>query len=128
MTKKETTKDGRNSEIRVRYVKPEVFKALEHIAHNYKQKTIPGTILALIEAFKPDQELIKALQTRNNELHQKLAYYVNREQEQREAIKAHIQQLARGQKEGEKILQKFIPKKRGAKKATGRQVRITQLS
>jgi hypothetical protein len=54
MTKKETSKDGRNSEIRVRYVKPEVFKALEHIAHNFKQKTIPGTILALIDAFKPD--------------------------------------------------------------------------
>jgi hypothetical protein len=42
MTKKETTKEGRNSEIRVRYVKPEVFKALEQIAHNFKQKQYQG--------------------------------------------------------------------------------------
>jgi predicted transcriptional regulator len=128
MTKKETTKEGRNSEIRVRYVKPEVFKALEQIAHNFKQKTIPGTILALIDAFKPDQELIKALQTRNNELHQKLAYYVNREQEQREAIKNHLQQLARGQKEGEKILKQFIPKKRGAKRVPAGRSSLPRLS
>lgn len=75
---KKTIKDtGRNKEIRVRYVKPETFRALAECGAMLKEKTVPDTVLKLIHNYKADQLLIKQLQARNTQLNASLLAMVN---------------------------------------------------
>lgn len=59
---------GRNKEIRVRYVRPETFKALADCGRLLNEKTVPDTVVKLIHNYPGDQQLIKQLQARNNQL------------------------------------------------------------
>lgn len=68
---------GRDKEIRVRYVKPETFKALAECSRLLREKFIPDTVVKLIHNYKSDQNLISQLQARNNKLNASLLSLVN---------------------------------------------------
>lgn len=68
---------GRDKDIRVRYVKPETWKALAECSRLLREKYIPDTITKLIVNYKPDQDLIQQLQRRNSQLNASLLALIN---------------------------------------------------
>jgi len=65
----EIVSTGRDKDIRVRYVKPETWQALSEVGKLLREQYIPKTIVKLIHNYKGDQDLIRQLQARNNQLH-----------------------------------------------------------
>jgi uridine kinase len=122
MTKKteNSGKPTRNNEIRMRYVKPEIFKELQQIAPLVRESTTPGIIVKLVANYRSDQGLIKQLQTRNNELHQAIAAYVERAEEMEGLIKQFILQTGKFTEmtvqRASAILKKFSGTKKRKKK------------
>lgn len=117
---KKTIKDtGRNKEIRVRYVKPETFRALAECGAMLKGKTVPDTVLKLIHNYKADQSLIKQLQARNNQLNAALLQMVNDRKNVELVLTRFISETsklnAKALLKGKQLLKQFS--KRGTKRS-----------
>jgi hypothetical protein len=103
-------------EIRVRNPSKEVLKALPDVAAKLRSKTVPDTVERLILRYSGDQELLRQLQHRNNDLHQKIAKYMDREAEMRQLVELFITQTGKfnamvvaGAKQ---VLRKFVGTKK----------------
>lgn len=107
-------------DIRLRDMPKEFEQTLLKIQTDLKKKTVTGAIESIVGSYFSNKDYLRQTLTRNSELHAKLARYVEREQQMKEAIeqfmkytdKYNTQVLA----EVKKIHAKFTGKKKGGNK------------
>lgn len=94
-SKKAGEKPTRNDEIRLRNVPDSFFKELQAIAPLVKETTIPGIVKKLISNYRMDQDLIKQVQKRNDQLHEALEAFQANESATIGLIKGFISNTAK---------------------------------